>query len=257
MAQPTYQYILKSSRMLCSGVKYFAFARKDNAPITFVPGQFITLNIETNEKTASGEKNKILHRSYSIANVPNQTNLIEIACAYVEGGVASNLLFNLQPGDSINVSGPFGLFTLKEEKPARYILVATGTGVAPYRSMLQEIKQRLQTHPNLEVIVIQGVRIREELLFGDEFANCSTELPNFTFKACYSREQQNLQAADLKPYEQLGHVQTVFPELNLNPSQDIVYLCGNPNMIDDAFNTLTALGFDRKSIRREKYLFSH
>lgn len=253
MAQPAHRYILKSTYMLCPGVKYFVFAREDNAPITFVPGQFITLNIETNEKNATGDKNKVLHRSYSIANFPSDENLIEIACAYVEGGVASNLLFNLKLGESINASGPFGLFTLKEEQPSRYILIATGTGVAPYRSMLQEIKKRLQAQSNLEVFVIQGVRTRGELLFGEEFASLNTELENFTFKACYSRESN----IELKAHEQLGHIQTVFTELNLNPTQDIIYLCGNPNMIDDAFNAFTELGFDRKNVRREKYLFSH
>lgn len=254
MAQPTHRYILKSSHMLCPRVKYFSFAKEDNGPISFVPGQFITLNIETNEKNPNTDKNKILHRSYSIANVPSLSNQIEIACAYVEGGVASNLLFNLKPGETVDVSGPFGLFTLKEEKPTRYILVATGTGVAPYRSMINEIKNRLTEHSNLEVWVIQGVRTREELLFEEDFAALNSLLPNFTFKACYSQEKT---ASLFKSYEQLGRVNHVFPELNLNPSQDIVYLCGNPNMIDDAFNTLTEMGFDRKSIRREKYLFSH
>ncbi len=253
MAQPSQRYILKSTHTLCKGVKYFAFAREDNAPIHFVPGQFITLNIETNEKNPNTNKNKILHRSYSIANIPGETNQIEIACAYVEGGVASNLLFNLQPGESVNASGPFGLFTLKEEQPSRYILIATGTGVAPYRSMLQEIKKRLLTNTNLEVWIIQGVRTRNELLFGNEFTQLNQELPNFNFKACYSREG----SLELQAHEQLGRVHHIFPELNFNPTQDIVYLCGNPNMIDDSFNTLTALGFDRKNIRREKYSFSH
>lgn len=241
--------------MLCARVKYFVFGREDNTPISFVPGQFITLNIETNEKNPNTDKIKILHRSYSIANIPNEANQIEIACAYVDGGVASNLLFNLKPGEIIHASGPFGLFTLKEEQPARYILIATGTGVAPYRSMLQEIKKRLNNGSSLEVCLIQGVRTKNELLFEEEFANLHDAFKNFTFKACYSREiKDNI---DLKSYEQLGRVNHVFPELNLNPNQDIVYLCGNPNMIDEAYNTLTELGFDRKNIRREKYTFSH
>jgi ferredoxin-NADP reductase len=255
MAQPTQRYILKSSHMLCPRVKYFVFTKEDNAPIPFIPGQFITINIETDEINPNTNKNKILHRSYSIANVPGESNQIELACAFVDGGVASNLLFNLQQGDSVNVSGPFGLFTLKEEQPARYILIATGTGVAPYRSMVQELKKRLISNANLQATVIQGVRSRAELLFEEEFASLHSTLPNFTFKACYSRE--SLSPAELKPYEQLGRVNHVFSELNLNPSQDIIYLCGNPNMIDDAYNTLTELGFDRKSIRREKYTFSH
>jgi len=247
MAKPTQRYILQWAKMISPQVKYFGFTLEDNAPISFVPGQFITLHIH------SPEKNKILHRSYSIANAPGQNNLIELACSYVEGGVASNLLFNLKPGNSIEASGPFGLFVLKEEKPARYILLATGTGIAPYRSMISELRTRLKQNPNFNVVVAQGVRSPKELLFGDDFCSLDAEFPNCTFKALYSREGKD----SLAHYEQMGHVQDIFPNLNLNPSQDIVYLCGNPNMIDDAFNELTNLGFDRKNIRREKYLFSH
>lgn len=248
MAKPTQRYILEWAEMISPVVKHFGFRREDNAPIPFIAGQFITLHIHC------PEKNKIQHRSYSIANVPEQNNTLELACSYVEGGLGSSLLFNLKPGDSIEASGPFGLFVLKgEENPSRYILIATGTGIAPYRSMINDLRNRLKQNPQLNVVVLQGVRSSKELLFGNDFCALAKEHPNCSFKALYSREQKD----NLDSYEQLGHVQDIFPHLNLNPQQDIIYLCGNPNMIDDAYNHLTSLGFDRKSIRREKYSFSH
>lgn len=245
MAQPTHRYILKWSKLIAPKVLHLAFTREDNQPLTFAAGQFITLHIQG--------PTKILHRSYSIANMPGKDNTIELAVSYVEGGVASQCLFGLQPGDAVDAVGPYGLFVLKDEQPQRYILIATGTGVTPYRSMLAEIEHRLtNSHPSLEVALISGVRNPSELLFGDEFIAFAKKHPRFKFYVCYSRE-----AESLLPHEIKGHVQDVFRNLNPNPNQDIIYLCGNPGMIDDSFAILTEHGFDRKNVRREKYLFSH
>jgi NAD(P)H-flavin reductase len=102
-------------------------------------------------------------------------------------------------------------------------------------------------------VLILGVRFANELLFKEEFLNFAKKYPRFKFYACYSQDKK----IQLEDFEHLGRVQDIFKNLNLNLTQDIVYLCGNPNMIDDTFALLTNLGFDRKSIRREKYLFSH
>ena len=245
MAQITHRYILEESKLLAPKVLHLSFKREDNEPFPFIAGQFITLHIETPAKK--------VHRSYSIANSPGN-NRLEIACAYVENGIASKLLFNLKPGDTIEAGGPHGLFVLKDEQPKRYLFIATGTGVTPYRSMLKEIQRRLkESSPHLKVALIFGVRTREELLFKDEFLNFAKEHPNFEFHACYSRESQ----ATLSDFEHHGHVQVALAKLQPNPNEDIVYLCGNPNMIDDTFTLLTELGFDKKNVRREKYLFSH
>lgn len=249
MAQPAHRYILKWSKIIAPKVLHLCFTREDQTPLPFVAGQFITLNIES-----PTDKSKILHRSYSIANIPGKNNEVEIACSFVEGGIASQLLFNLQPGDAINATGPFGLFVLKDEQPARYILIATGTGVTPYRSMLDELQRRFDKNPNLETRVLLGVRTKQDLLFGEDFIQLAEKCPNFKFSACYSREMEDY---TLKHFEHRGHVQDLFPNLNLNPTQDIIYLCGNPNMIDSAFTSLTEMGFDRKNVRREKYLFAH
>lgn len=247
MAQPTHSYILKWSERITSKVLHLSFTREDEAPLPFKAGQFITLHIQS-----PLDPTKKLHRSYSIANMPTQDNTIEIACSYVEGGVATQFLFNMKPGDSINASGPYGLFVLKEEKPSRYILIATGTGVTPYRSMLDELKQRIESE-SLEAMVILGVRNQQELLFAEDFLRFSNSHPNFKFVTCYSQET----AEALRHFEHKGHVQDLFPKINLDPLKDLIYLCGNPNMIDDSFATLCQMGFDKKSIRREKYLFAH
>lgn len=244
MAQPTHTYKLQWSKMATPMIKHFSFVRADDAPIPFSAGQFITLNIMG--------PNKMVHRSYSIANTPVNNHTIELACAYVEGGIATNFLFNMKPGETVEASGPFGLFVLKDEQPTRYVFIATGTGVTPYRSMLHELENRITSSP-LQVELLLGVRNPTELLFGNEFEQFALKhQTRFRFSACYSRHEETLKAHEYK-----GHIQDQFEKLNLQAAQDVVYLCGNPNMIDDAFKLLTEKGFDRKQIRREKYVFSH
>lgn len=243
MALKTRQYILKHRTHLCDHIIHLSFVTADGLPFIFTPGQFVTFQI--------ADTAKILHRSYSIANPPTEDHL-EITCACVAGGVASELFLNLKLGDGLAASGPHGLLVLKDEKPKRIIFVATGTGVTPYRSMVHQIAERLEADPALEMIVVQGVRTPGELLFAQDFLSLSKAHSNFKFYACYSRVQSVTES-----FERLGRVQDLLKTLHLDPEGDLIYLCGNPNMIDDNFALLTDLGFDRKNIRREKYSFAH
>lgn len=242
-SRETFTLVLKQAECIAPQVRHLVFQREDGAPFIFIPGQFITLLLEGD--------GKLLRRSYSIANAHiNGSNTVEFAASYVEGGTASQKLFNLQPGETVTASGPFGRLILRDEQPERYLLIATGTGVTPYRAMLQEIEKRLQQQENLRVALLFGVRTPEELLYRDEFVTFAERQPRFEFRAYYSRARCH------ERYEHQGHVQTAFMDIQLDPVKDIVYLCGNPNMIDEAFAQLTAKGFASQNVRREKYISS-
>lgn len=241
---------LESAYMLHPTCRHLRFVRADGEPLVFIPGQFIQIHFEHEGKTK--------RRSYSIATVPTDPlhpdqpedfSPIEIAVSYVEGGAATALLSGLEPGDEIQASGPYGRFTLQDEKPERYLLVATGTGVTPYRSMLPEIARRMRANGTRFNLVF-GVRTPEELLYGDEFEAFENSHPGFAFYPCYSRVKR----AHLKGNERAGYVQRLFGELHPDPERDMVLLCGNPNMIDEAMAELKETGFGIRQIRREKYL---
>jgi ferredoxin-NADP reductase len=238
----TFPVTLKDAYMLSPKVKHFIVQIEQSSPFHYLPGQFITIHFERD--------GKILKRSYSIANVPSANNLIEFAAGYVEGGPGTELLFNLKPGDTLHLTGPFGRLILKEELPTRYILVATSTGITPYRAMINELKKRLQSYPELKVVILQGVQKHNEVLYAEEFLNLAKEYPQISFRAHLSRES----AENLLPYEHHGYVQLAFPELSLDPAGDIVYLCGNPGMIDEAFSYLKEQGFSMQQVIREKYI---
>lgn len=242
MAQK-FQLILQEKINLTSGTEHFKFVCNDPS-VAYKAGQFISLHIERDGVE--------YRRNYSIANAPGTDNVMELAMAYVPNGLASTLLSNLKPGDLVQASGPYGQFILKDEVlPQRYIFIGTGTGITPYRSMLPQLGQLLESTP-LQVVILQGVRTPQDLLYGDEFKEFASKYSNAVFYACHSREL----SADPQPHELSGYVQHHLEKLNIGQTGDIAYLCGNPNMVDEAFEKLQALGLERSVIRREKYISS-
>jgi NAD(P)H-flavin reductase len=195
-------------------------------------------------------------RSFSVATVDvgdgTPVSRIEIAVSYVEGGAATDLLGNLPLGGTIDASGPYGRFCLMDgDANRRYILVATGTGVTPYRAMLPQIKRLIDAR-GIETALVYGARNPGELLYGDEFEAFAQQNPQFHFYACLSREAR----VHPRAHDRRGHVQVAIDEIKPNAETDIAYLCGNPNMVDQAFNQLKEAGLPIAHIRREKYVSS-
>ena len=243
MLANTFPITLIESKMISKYVKHFQFSTELNPAFNYIAGQFITIHFEKN--------GKMLKRSYSIANIPEHDNRIEFAAGFVKDGPGTELLFNLKPGDKINISGPFGRLILKNDEVKRYILVATSTGVTPYRAMLKELETRFKQNPFLKVIILHGVQKSADVLYKEDFLNFAAKHPNqFEFRAHLSRGQDEA----LANHECLGYVQSSFNNLQLNPNEDLVYLCGNPGMIDESFAYLKEQGFGMQQIIREKYI---
>src|SRR6187551_3600655 len=114
----------------------------------FKPGQFVTLDLPIHEKP-----NK-RWRSYSIASWPDGTNVFELCIVLLESGAGTTYLFNeINEGSEITLRGPVGVFTLHEENFQKDIfLIATGTGIAPFRSMVNHIKLHNTAHQSLHLI---------------------------------------------------------------------------------------------------------
>ena len=233
---------LQASYMLAPEVRHLVFKRVDASVLPFIPGQFLQVHFSHADTPTK--------RSYSLASTPG-AELLEIAVSYVDGGAATRLFANLQHGEQIQASGPYGRFCLMDaDRNSRYLLVGTGTGITPYRAMLPRIAELIATR-GLKVALIQGARTEDELLYGEEFAAFATAHPNFSYFACLSRGYRANKAGDRH-----GRVQVVFDELQLDPALDIAYLCGNPIMVDESFTKLKELGFAVSAVRREKYVSS-
>lgn len=243
MAVKLFPIVLEHAMMLSPRVKHFVFKAPPLDNFNYLAGQFITLHFEHLGIARA--------RSYSVANAPMQNNIIEFAAGFVAGGPGTELLFNLKVGETLQCSGPYGRLILRDEVPKRYVLVATSTGVTPYRAMLLELTKLLYNHPSLNIVIMQGVSSHDDVLYREEFIEFARLNPGrVDLRLHLSRPQ----STPLQDYEYSGYVQSSFTSLALNPAEDIVYLCGNANMIDESFIELKNLNFAVQQIIREKYI---
>jgi CDP-4-dehydro-6-deoxyglucose reductase len=159
----------------------------------------------------------------------------------VDDGAFSPHLFDLSAGDAVDMQPPLGTFTLRQ--PLRdSLLVATGTGIAPYRSMLKTVL----TSDAPAFTLLFGVRHESHLLYRNEFEQMAREFPQFRFWPTLTQPGPDWRG-------RTGRVQTHLAEA-IGERRDIdIYLCGLRPMVDDVRQILKGMGLDRKQIRYEKY----
>lgn len=223
-------------RAVTPSVREFVLEGSDRAPpFEFAAGQFVMLLFERDGVE--------LARSYSFASAPNGSGRFAIAVAPVEDGPGTSYLWSLEVGDEVRMKGPLGRFVLRpNERPDRLVLVGTGTGIAPYRAMLPTIAEA-----GLHAEIVLGVRTRADALYANDFRAFARETGG-KFHLCLSRE------APREFDERSGYVISCINALGVTPGADLVYLCGNPNMVDDGIAALRARGFEPRQFRREKYV---
>ena len=213
----------------------------------FKAGQFVTLDLPIHE-----QKNK-RWRSYSIASWPDGSNVYELLIVLLEGGAGTTYLFNeITVGSELTFRGPQGVFTLPENIEKDLFFICTGTGIAPFRSMLYYMQLHDVSHKNLYLMF--GCRTQKDLLYHDEMKALESKIGNFYYMPTLSREGWD-------GYK--GYVHSLYEDIckknmeacegiqNLKPAS--FYLCGWKAMIDDARQKIAALGYDRKAVHLELY----
>ena len=242
---------LVSRRMVAPTVAHLSFLRDDGLPLDYIPGQFIQVHFTYADGTAA-------RRSYSLATIHDHArgpgDVVDIAVSYVAGGAATALFEGMPIGGTVDASGPFGRFCLlPNDANRRYLLIGTGTGITPYRAMLPQLEQ-LMAGRGVEVVLLQGARTPDELLYGDEFRAFAQAHAGFRYVPCLSRELPAADSAHAHADVRHGYVQNALAEFAPTADGDIAYLCGNPNMVDACFEALKDAGLPIPQIRREKYV---
>ena len=193
---------------------------------------------------SSGEKGK----KHLISTTVKRT--VEELESKIYLGVASNYLADLKPGDKVKVTGPSGRrFLLPENaKDFNYIFFATGTGIAPFRGMIQELFE--QDYQN-ECVLVFGCPYRTDLLYADFFEEMDQNKIKFHYLPCISREDRR---EDGSKY----YVQTMLDERNdllapiLAKDNTLIYICGMKGMETGIYLQLLSQGFkDYLEIRKE------
>jgi ferredoxin-NADP reductase len=217
---------------LAPGVRHFYFEVPEIDQFTFVPGQFVSL-----KHTLGGSE---YTRAYSLASVPDG-NRFELCLNLVPGGVFSAYLFSLNPGAELDLIPPLGYFTLRR-RDRDALMIATGTGIAPFRSIL-----RTELHEITgRVTLLFGTRYEESVLYAPEWKELEQRYRHFRFWPTLTRAKPDWSGRS-------GRVQAHLDEVLAGRTDLDVYLCGLKEMVDDLRRLLKGRGFDRKQIVYEKY----
>ena len=224
---------LIDSYELAPQVRHFIFGVPDVEQLHFKAGQFVSFT-----EMLGGKK---ITRPYSIASLPDG-NRFELCLNLVQDGLFSPFLFEMKPGDSVEMSAPLGFFVVRNPTKDA-VFIATGTGIAPFRGMAPDYL----SHPQAkQLTLIFGVRYENSIYYRNEFEELARQHPNFNFWPTLSRPEPSWSG-------RTGHVQIHLLEA-IGDRRDLdVYICGLKAMVDDVRAILKALGFDRKQIVFEKY----
>jgi ferredoxin-NADP reductase len=244
----TFTARLIRSRSLSDFTKHLEFEMKAVPRFGFVAGQWLSFKTNMPE----GEE---ITRAYSIASPPTANAGFALCLNRVQDGYMSNFLCDLKAGDEISCQGPLGDFILRP--PMRdTIFIATGTGIAPLRSMLHWLLDTSSTgreQPSLSdsrghsLWLIFGNRTEKDIYYHDEFLRLAAEHANFHYLPTLSRGSADW--AGLR-----GYVQEHVPAIAQRRTDMHAYVCGLDKMVKANRDLLKSLGWDRKSILYEKYV---
>lgn len=244
-AAPQYNASLIQREDMTESLAYF-WVRFDGDPTPFEAGQYMTIGL-----VADG---RLVQRPYSVASPPSVAGSdgYEFYVRLVTGGQFTPLLWRLPVGHSMRMIGPKGKFTLQPDDDRIHLFVSSGTGNAPFISMMKE--SLIAARPR-RAILLNGVSYAHELGYREllEGWERSRHYP-LTFIPTVSRPGDSRNAAWAG---RTGRVEALVPqiceELCLDSSNTIAYLCGNPHMIINAEAALLELGFPEASVKKELY----
>lgn len=233
---------LVEASMMTPRVRRMVFERV-GAPFHFLAGQWVQLFFPLQD-----EKGRPLKRAYSIASAPDGARF-ELAVTHVDEGPGSGFLHAMTVGQTLSARGPMGLFLRPLEAPAPALFIATGTGLAPFRSMVHDAVRAGRTEP---LWVLFGVRTPGEVLWGDELRALEKSHPWFRLEVTLSRP----------PPEWTGrtghvqqHVRALWEDLEAeSATPPDAWMCGVKAMLDDVRGILREeLALPRQRVHAESY----
>ena len=206
----------------------------------FLAGQFLSIVIP-----GAGPQGRDLRRAYSIASHPFGGNFdqpMELCVKLVAKGPGTNYLNSLNAGDTFKAQGPYGDFVYKTSAHRNACFLATGTGIAPFHSMIGSPEYRAS--PPSAALCLFGVRGEDELLYTDFFKNHR----NVQFVQCVTGAGPDWTGFAGRITDYLKS-----PQLHLDWAKTDFYMCGNGAMITEAKGILTERGVQKEAIFQEKY----
>lgn len=203
------------------------------SPMRFLPGQYVDVIAEG------------VRRSYSLANVPRPDGLLELIIKRYPNGQLSEYWFQrATPNDLVRIEGPFGTFFLRDKAPQNILFLATGTGIAPVKALLEELAMDPERAAQHTLRVFWGNR---------EAVNFCWDPSLPSIEVAFNRV---LSGPDPSWAGRRGHVHLRAVEEDFDPGNTVVYACGSSGMINSARDLLTSLGLSSKHFFSDAFVSS-
>ncbi|PVZ39792.1 benzoate 1,2-dioxygenase electron transfer component BenC [Pseudomonas sp. CC120222-01a] len=208
--QASFEAAISDVRQLSASTIALSIKGEALSRLAFLPGQYVNLKVPGSDQS----------RAYSFSSLQKDGE-VSFLIRNVPGGLMSSFLTSLaKAGDSMSLAGPLGSFYLRPiQRPL--LLLAGGTGLAPFTAMLEKIAEQGSEHP---LHLIYGVTNDFDLVELDRLQDLAACIPNFTFSACVANPDSQ--------YPQKGYVTQHIAPQHLNDGDVDVYLCGPPPMVE-------------------------
>lgn len=220
---------------LGNDTRHFELSYDPGETMDFTSGQFVSVLHPRNGKT--------IRRSYSIASLPSLKDRFDLCLKLVPKGVVSSWFWTFRGGEHFQVQGPLGKFILPGEIDFDIVFVATGTGVAPFRSMIPHL---LQNGFQRNMWLLFGVRYGNMIPYDEEWLELAKRYRNFTYIPTVSRP-------DHEWLGETGYVQTKIETFFPSPDGKRVYICGVNQMVQAVQDACFKQGFKKEQVHYERY----
>jgi len=232
--QASFEASISAVRQLSDSTIALSIKGESLSQLAFLPGQYVNLRVPGSEQS----------RAYSFSSLPRDGE-VSFLIRNVPGGLMSSFLTGLaKAGDSMTLAGPLGSFYLREiRRPL--LLLAGGTGLAPFTAMLEKIAEQGSAHP---LHLIYGVTHDHDLVELDRLEAFAARIPNFSFSACVASPDSQ--------YPHKGYVTQHIEPGHLNDGEVDIYLCGPPPMVEAVGQFIRERGIQPANFYYEKFAAS-
>jgi benzoate/toluate 1,2-dioxygenase reductase subunit len=232
--QASFEAAISAVRQLSGSTIALSIKGEALSKLAFLPGQYVNLKVPGSEQS----------RAYSFSTLQKDGE-VSFLIRNVPGGLMSSFLTGLaKAGDRMSLAGPLGSFYLREIKRP-LLLLAGGTGLAPFTAMLEKIAEQGSAHP---LHLIYGVTHDFDLVEMDKLEALAARIPNFTYSACVASPDSS--------YPLKGYVTQHIAPQHLNDGDVDVYLCGPPPMVEAVSGYIREQGIQPANFYYEKFAAS-
>lgn len=229
--QASFEAAISDVRQLSASTIALSIKGESLNRLAFLPGQYVNLQVPGSAQS----------RAYSFSSLQRDGE-VSFLIRNVPGGLMSSFLTGLaKAGDPMTLAGPLGSFYLRPiQRPL--LLLAGGTGLAPFTAMLEKIAEQGSAHP---LHLIYGVTNDFDLVELERLQDFAARIPGFTFSACVANPESQ--------YPQKGYVTQHIEPGHLNDGDVDVYLCGPPPMVEAVSRYLGEQGIEPVNFYFEKF----